>query len=295
MAYAFKRRDKVQKQVRAIAGEQIAKALEEATADRDFGKTVHGLRRRCKKLRGLLRLIEPGFDDFALENRSFRDAAAGLSGTRDAAVMGQSFAKLADEGAIDSEVAASVADHLRRLGGAEPHPAGQRQMLDAFCQSMDAAEQRVQHWVIQGRGFDAIAPGLMQTYRAFRDDLKAAEADGTPEALHEWRKQAKYHWHHMSLLQHSARDVLRPRQELLDRLATQLGDHHDLAVLDATLDDARRTLGEDAVDLVRRVIAQRQTALADAALMLGRQLAAPKPTTMLAELAGYWRLLDRGH
>ena len=296
MAFAFKRQDKVQKQLRAIAGEQIAKALAEATAEgADFGKTVHGLRRRCKKLRGLLRLIEPGFADFALENRTFREAAAGLSGARDSAVLGQSFAKLLDDGPIDSEVAASVAGHLRSRAGADPDPAAQRQMLDDFCRTMDAAEQRVQHWTVKGRGFAAIEPGLMQTYRAFRDDLEVAEADGTPEALHDWRKQAKYHWHHMSLLQQGAPDVLGPRKELLDTLGTHLGDHHDLAVLDATLDDARRTLGEEAVDSVRAVIANRQKDLAEVAFALGRQLAAPKPATMRAELAGYWHLLDKGH
>jgi hypothetical protein len=45
---------------------------------------VHQVRKLCKKLRGLIRLVRPEFDNFQKEDEFFRDAARELSYVRDA-------------------------------------------------------------------------------------------------------------------------------------------------------------------------------------------------------------------
>lgn len=86
MTYHFKRGEgSVEKRLRKIAASQIDKAIAEIDdPDIDTKETVHQVRKRAKKLRGLIRLVRPAFDDYKFENASFRDAASDLSYVRDA-------------------------------------------------------------------------------------------------------------------------------------------------------------------------------------------------------------------
>ena len=77
MAYRFSVTDRsVQAGVRRIACEQIDKAIAEIeNTELPLDETIFQIRKRCKKIRGLLRLVRPSFDGYARENAIFRDAA----------------------------------------------------------------------------------------------------------------------------------------------------------------------------------------------------------------------------
>ena len=82
---------------RAIAIDQLDETLADLDRpDRAHRSVVHEARRRCKKLRGLLRLVRPGFADFDRENTAIRDAAALLSHLRDSEVMHETFHELSE-------------------------------------------------------------------------------------------------------------------------------------------------------------------------------------------------------
>ena len=81
---------------RAIAIDQLDEALSDLdTPDSSDRSAVHEARRRTKKLRGLLRLVRAGFDDFDQENVALRDAAGVLSHLRDREVQHETLAALA--------------------------------------------------------------------------------------------------------------------------------------------------------------------------------------------------------
>src|SRR3569623_648211 len=81
--------------LRAIALDQLDETLADLSAPSDAGRSiVHEARRRCKKLRGMLRLVRPAFPDFEVENGAIREAAKGLSHLRDAEVLHQTLAAL---------------------------------------------------------------------------------------------------------------------------------------------------------------------------------------------------------
>ena len=72
--------------LRRVAFEQIDIAINGFSDDSlSADKKVHSLRARCKKLRGVLRLIRPMLGDKAYkeQDRMYRDAARELAGTRD--------------------------------------------------------------------------------------------------------------------------------------------------------------------------------------------------------------------
>lgn len=298
MAFSFTGRSDIKDQVRRIAVDQVEAALEECRGEADLDQTVHGLRRRCKKLRGLLRLIEPRSKVFEAENRVVRDAAQGLAGTRDAAVMVETFDALVDfdrkrEGGarLDAPLTGQVYSILRGRVIRAPETIDRQRLLGDFAAALTPLMQRARKWPIEGRGFACIGAGLERTYGRMREGMEHARDEGSAEALHDWRKHTKYHWHHVSLLNRAAPELLRGRRDLLDQHAELLGDHHNLHVLQHTLATTSEPIVAEGVGTIGAVIAERQAVLEARAFELGRQLTVEKPTVLRRRFEQYWQLL----
>lgn len=284
MSYAFKARTGVGHQVRHIVRSQVDKAIAAAKSPGDFDATVHALRRRCKKLRGILRLVQPNFDAYATENAAVRDAAGLLGGARDARVMVETLDALSLPADEARDYLVVRADRIARDSAAEAP-------LDGFIRILSDFQTRVDDWSFDANGFDLVGDGLEKTFRQFRRDFEQALETEAAESMHEWRKHAKYHWFHVSLLERSAPDLLTPREKIFDRLGELLGDHHNLAVLEETLRQSPALLQSNTA--IGSAIARRQDELARIAFGLGHQLAAEKPAALRARFEGYWALLPR--
>lgn len=289
MAFAFERDENVEQGLRRIAIEQIDKALAEASAPlADFDHTVHQLRRRCKNLRGLLRMVRPGFKAFKAEDGAIRTAASRLAQIRDATVMVETFDALVGEAKADPEQA-QLRSMLSERSSSMLLQIDQAAMLGEFCEALVVMRRRASGWTLRGKRFAALADGVEDTYRALRRGMRAAATDGDPAVLHEWRKQAKYHRHHVMLLRRHAPDVLEGRSKLLAELAALLGEHHDLAVLVEVL--GGRVAGNSAaLEQVAILASERQDKLAAEAFVLGGQLAAERPRDLTERLKRYWQL-----
>lgn len=291
MGFSFSQRRAVRAQVRKIAAEQIDGALADMAAGGRFDDTVHELRRRCKKIRALLRLVRPNFSHFAQENAAFRDAAEALSASRDAAVMLETFDALFEGDAVWPE--ADARGRLRSALEDNVHRISQQQdrgdLFEGFTEVMVDARKRVDGWTLQGRGFALIEPGLRATYARMRNRLKVAAKTGVDEDFHEWRKQTKNHGFHVSLLKDSAPDRLGARKVELDMLGEYLGDHHNLAVLAQGL----KTLAGPLDGSVAKAIAGRKAELEGKAFALGRQLTVESPGAFASRFEKFWKLLPK--
>lgn len=179
MGFSFKHRRNVEAQVRNIAGEQIDAALVEAKAeDKNVEATVHGLRRRCKKLRGLVRLVGPDLENASRENAAYREAAASLSAARDAVVMVETFEELlkfdrqrdGQIGRIDAEdISDFLGEAAKTLGKGSTEP------FADFIEIFTDAGERARKWDVDGRGFDALGDGFEATYKQMRQRMRDAE------------------------------------------------------------------------------------------------------------------------
>lgn len=88
MAYRIETDEPVGVAIRRIGREQTQKALDDlANADKPTAWRIHRLRKRCKGIRALVRLVRPGFAEYKAANSRFRDIARELSGERDARIM----------------------------------------------------------------------------------------------------------------------------------------------------------------------------------------------------------------
>jgi len=75
MGYKIKRKESIRNAVRRVADEQIGKGIAELDDDAlPDPEKVHQLRKRCKKLRGLVRLVRPVAEDLYQLDRSAASA-----------------------------------------------------------------------------------------------------------------------------------------------------------------------------------------------------------------------------
>lgn len=296
MAYAFSDSDRsVEAAFRRIAREQIEKAIAAIDGGQQSdAETVHEARKRCKKLRGLIRLVRPAFGDYRAENAFFRDAARGLSGLRDSDVLVTTFDKLTaghkgadDLAAVRERLAARRDSVISESAPAERDAAAQ---LTIFRKDMAAALHRVDKWALSAKGFAALAGGLEATYRRGRAAGRMAHGDPTPEKLHEWRKRVKYHGYHASLLAPVWPELLGAYCAEAERLGELLGDHNDLSVFADLLTRELDVSGDRRVlKRLLRMAKARQEILQAEAFGVGARLFAERPDALVARWRGWWK------
>lgn len=292
MSYRFKSGDSsVAEGVRRIAVEQVDRAIAEFDdSELDRHEAVHQVRKRCKKLRGLIRLVRPAFPAYRDENAAFRDAAKALSFLRDTAALMEAHDELIEtyRDQIDTKTLATVRECL---GQRQQEMVADRDLegeLEAFRKAMKKARRRAPGWELDEDGFAAIAGGLRKTHKRARKGMARAQAEGTAEAFHEWRKRSKYHWYHTRLLRPVWPEPMEAHEAAADKLGDLLGDHHDLAVLRATIAEDPAAHGEpETIEVFVAILTRRQQTLEAEALKLGARLFA-EPTDALAERWGEW-------
>lgn len=293
MAYSFRAADEtLEAGLRRIAVRQIETGLAELDdPDLPRARAVHQVRKRCKKLRGLLRLVRPGFKAYDRENAAFRDAARSLSALRDASAHVEAFDRLAERYGddIDPGALTGLREHLM-AGRTEVDEDLARARLGAFQQTFQAARQRAARWTLKGDASDILGKGARLTYRRAVRAMKAARADPTPEALHEWRKRVKYHWYHTRLLKALWPALMEPWGLVAGELGEALGDHHDLAVLRAEVLEREDAASNRSFELLDRLARAEQDRLEAAGFAAGARLFAERPDAFAERWARYWTL-----
>lgn len=221
MTARFRRKDDtVEAGVRRIALDEIDRAITAIDAvDRTTERKVHDVRQQCKKLRALIRLVRPALTGFDVMDTEFRAIARSLSGARDAKVTIETFDLLTQAGGkrLDDIDIAAI---RRRLEIALRRHAGPGDKLSACRARLVEARAQVKHWTLAEADWAAIAGGLARTYRRARRAMAEAAVETDPHASHVWRKHAKYHWHHVRLLQAIQPRRLRDRAKDADKLGT---------------------------------------------------------------------------
>ncbi|WP_187770728.1 CHAD domain-containing protein [Cognatilysobacter lacus] len=290
MSYRFSARKPVDVEFRAIALEQIALCHQAAqSGDVDV---PHEIRKHCKRLRALLRLVRGSFSGHAREQRVVSQAADELALLRDIAAQRETLTRLRQRdpqryGVHELELADTwLADQQRSEAATHAQAAAVQRALDL----LDGQRHRVPDWTLQAKGFAALSDGLTHTYRQARRCLALALEEPTAEHFHELRKHAKHHRFHMELLQPLWKRPMQAAIEELELLGERLGEHHDLHVLATTLADASRgTEGLDPVWL-KEFVRPEMRRLERRALYVARRAFAEKPSRFRARLGAYWQV-----
>lgn len=292
MGYSIRRSESIDEAVRRIAAEQLERCRQEVLDEQlDRHLAVHSIRKRCKKMRGLIRFVRPWLgESFADENSFYRELSAELSFVRDTQALIEAFDRLVAESQLIPD---DTADEVRRfLGRNQQDIAGDDEQITSKLKTLldrfHLAEEQVAKWRVAGRGIDAVLPGMMRVYRQCRDRMKHAAKSPSGEAFHDWRKSAKYHWHHTRLLRKTAPRLTGPHRRFARELGELLGQEHDLTVLSEHLQvaDGSRAIGDLAV--VQEAVIGKQEQLRQEAIKSGRELFAESPGQFADRWREYW-------
>lgn len=298
MVYSFKQTDgTIQAQLHAIADYQMAEAL--AALDHegmDRAAIVHDVRKRCKKLRGLIRLVRKSFPDYKDENAAFREVAHLFDDFRDAKVMQDTYDLLLD--AFDDKVDRAAFSSIRReFTRRRKDLVSDEQWAQRSGQArkgLEKARKRAHRWSLDDQGWDALGGGFAKTYGRARKAMKTARETPTGENLHEWRKRTKYHWYHIRLINKIAPHLLEPRAMLLHELSDVLGDHHDLHVFAERLEgDPEAFADADTRAIVMAMIERKSVELEREAWRAGDRLLCDETDTLVSRLGEWWDVWQR--
>lgn len=282
--------EQLDRAVRAIESDQVPRP-----------EAVYSLRKRCKKVRAILRLARGPLEDLDIyrpANATLRDIAARFSGLRDADVMLATYDRVmarcvdTQQSAGDRRRFAPIRAALtRRRTALLARPENNLgELLEEARWLLLKFRLGIGDWDFEDSGFQAIDPGLRKTYRRVLSSAKQARKTGSVEALHEWRKRLKYHRNHLRLLRKMAPRTLLPRIKALWQLGDLLGFDRDLAILHdlVSTDPAFSRIAAQRdflklADAFRREIQAR-------ALQANDALAFTDEDTTISRLAGLWNI-----
>ena len=283
MPYRFSPDQSLQQALRRIADEELSAARRVLDDSGLSPHAVHDVRKRAKKLRGLLRLLEGSFPDHARENAALRDAGLLLALRRDAEVRLATF-----EGLFPDSPPAL--EPLRRLLVLERDaPPAASHQADAM-KILRALHGRVHHWTLTGKDRKILVDGLARTRRRAAQAMKKAARSPGFDAIHDWRKRAKDFWYQTRLLTPIWPEALGPLARAAEDLTEALGLHHDIAVLQGHLPPGVLTAKAEA--LFNRTARAAQKDIEAHVFAEGRRLFAGDPKEM-AKLWGRWWTLWR--
>lgn len=259
---------------------------------------VHNARKNGKRLRAVLRLIRPvlGEESYQRENIAIRDASRHLAAMRDTAVLIETLDLLNQQFELPTETFATaraqlVADYEATQASFWADTA----VIPTVVAVLDELHGRVPTlFTLNADDFTPLAGGLLRVYQRGQLHMsRAYQQTGTPEEFHEWRKQVKYLWHQVELLEAGWPAVMIATAEALHTLSGYLGEAHDLAVLVETIHEDHEEPDKFGtaveVDQLTQLATQLMHQLEQNARPLGHRLYVETPKSFITRVGAYWQ------
>ncbi|RKF23126.1 CHAD domain-containing protein [Altericroceibacterium spongiae] len=266
MAYRFRRKDKtVETGIRRIAREQIDKAIASIDSEDDDAEIIHAIRKRCKKLRALLRLVGPSFPKFQKENRIFADTSDLVGDLRHPDLMERTYRQLVKtyNKELNCKSFLLIGENIKAQREADLSRMDIDARLAACRNRFREASKRVAYWHLEEEGWEALSAGVLGVYERACAALDATKSDNG-NAYYELRKWMKYHRHHMRILRPIAPTVFAERAKHARKLTKLLAGHNNLLLFEDRLRSEPATYGADEDIEAILILARRQRIVQDA-------------------------------
>lgn len=281
-------------EARQIVCIHIGEALSALKSGNASDHSIHEARRAIKKARAVWRLLRPGLPEatYRQVNGRLRNAGRPLGAARDAKIMIVALDKLlarSPGAAIERRLDAlrrtllTKARAIKRAVRSEP--AG----LARSGHALRVARQHIRNIPIARHGWATLGKGLRRVYRHGRRMYFKAREERRPEHLHEWRKQAKYLHHQLTILKPLWEGPIGKLSAETADLADKLGDDHDLEILRQEVCASNAAVSIEAQRKIITLIERERRRLQVAAFMLGARIYEEKPADFFARFGGYWQ------
>jgi CHAD domain-containing protein len=297
VAYQFKGRRAVAKQLARVVAREFDKALKEVGGSQiaDRTEAVHEARKSVKKIRAVVRLLQRDLGrDFRIRNRQLRTIAHQLSSLRDVDATVEMMESVRDRypRLVTPPIFAAVQRGLlaqKRGTVAHLHP---DHLLPRVARELRRLAKVTPRRIRRVGGYASVRAGMLCAYRRARNAMASVNANPEDVRFHLWRRRVKDHWYHVRLLEGlDAHADARARG--LKRLETWLGDDHNLVLLRTTILSAPARFGDERTTaVVLGCVAKHHTTLRKRALKLGGRMFAGKPRVFRRSIDSWWRAVS---
>ncbi|WP_299585255.1 CHAD domain-containing protein [uncultured Microbulbifer sp.] len=249
MDYRLESGTPVELGLRLVASAEIHAALDNARLLPE-AHAVHELRKHCKKLRALLRLVYRDKNlRYKLENNRYRNIAQRLSASRDLVSVRAALLSLAPPAHFEK-----MHRLLQQMLNAEPEQGSFQRVEELLTQ----AQADIHKWPPQNIHWEDIASAYSRDYRRARKAWMATRYGDNAYKLHQLRKRVKSHWYHSRLLGGRYPQSIEIRCEPLGQLAQILGDWRDLFLLRILAITTSESLGKELIRLLEMTDGQKE-------------------------------------
>lgn len=196
---------------------------------------VHEIRKACKRLRALLRLLRPVLTEheFRETDRKVRKLAGQLGQARDQAVMLDTIERVSQHYApmLAQDAFAPVRAWLVQDADTPPALARTANASGWFLVPLEDLHSSVHALDLQAAGTDTLLDGLVDSYRYGRRALRQVQQQPDTEPVHALRRHTKYLYNQLTMIADLNRKAIMPLIEQSHRIEETLGEIHDLSVL----------------------------------------------------------------
>jgi CHAD domain-containing protein len=241
VGYCVQSGEPIVRGLKRVAREEVDAAIRQLTGTGDCHEAIHEARKSIKKLRALLRLIEPKLGNVArTESHRLRDLARSLSAVRDAAAMVETFDQMAE--AHPAEMGLNRFAGIRRqlIETRDQAVCGfdEKSAMAAGVAELRKLRRRINLWRLHGEGVALFAEGFENAYADGRKALRRAEKHASSGNIHELRKRVKDHWYHVRLVGPLWSASSEAYEHAMKELQETLGDANNVTVFLQTVDRA---------------------------------------------------------
>ena len=261
----------------------IAEARRIARASGLSNEEIHAARKSIKRARSTLRLMRGGipgesFEQLRVALRSFTHS---FTSVRDATVMHDRLLELVQGNTqLSTPGVSSVVKMLelkQQQALEEMSAPSARREVERLA---DALQHRLECVRFDQDDWELLACGLKRIYRVGRRRFRALKKGSDDDSVHRCRKAAKDLMYSLQSLTPIAVGKISRTVRQLHRLTDDLGEDHDLALLDSTL----RDIGDRQQSKLRKAIKHRRAKLQRRARHAGRRLYERKARRYLRHL-----------
>ena len=292
MAFEVRRGESLRRALRRMARQELRAARRAwSRPHRTLNSRAHDVRAALKKVRAIIRLVEPAVGKRATRaEQRLRRIAATLGPIRDAGVLVATFDHVVAAAGLGRNAGAgSVREHLLANARHEAQRPRTRKAIERIDRALRRSRRRVDEWTPRSGSWRVIAAGLEKGYRRSRRAMGRAHLDPSGETFHAWRRALKAHRHQVRVLEPWWPRVLDAQLEELGELDTRLGQEHDLTVLEETVLRERACFpDEHHCSRLLAELEERRERLRDQMLAPGARLFAEKPSAFRRRMHRYF-------
>lgn len=241
----------------------------------DVHESIHNARVCFKKLRAVLRLVQPhiGPKVYTLENKYYRDTSKKLSFLRDYTASIEAIEELLKNRRSAESVALlnSVKRKLQLRRAATLRNAGVDDLFGSIQDQNLLARSHVPSWELEDDVIENLSKSFAKSYRKAQKLYLLVAKEPSEINVHEWRKATKYFMYMVQLLRQLWPVMFTAYARELNVLTDFQGKHHDFCVLEHQLQHLKTVLKHHPKTLksLRASIASQKRSLISQALESG--------------------------